>query len=1496
MAEELFRQIDKQNILAVFAPEVPYCLGADGSQLRTRCRAIISFSIGPFPIQHSFLVLSKLRHPAILGSDFLEDKECNVDFPQRKLRFENGRHVDLHRPNKRVGQNMPVIMGSDPLELSDSANGYKRHNRHLRRQARRKKRKRKERRRERKLRKKKARRSRSEEEGPTSQESSTELEEDTPPSTSSTVTPLMSIKFPPGFKDPRTGKPIGPESPAPSTQPTETPLLSSSHQDDTEESTPWRIHRKRKNKTSQRAPVQITPPTPEEQRKERTALLEFVRERNRTPPAPQETPAVPVYNRFSPLYESSPEEGMDESPKPQRPPRVRRDRARQKAPSLDPLGAEEPTTRATPPTREPRNILLFTEKLDDSSGSGLELQWRERDKILKLMEEGIPPSRVEFIESPNWDGIELLNSPCEEEPSTPVTPEAGTPEKSPSPPEVQNMETPPEEDETPTTFSFPWNDPLNRPPTARDLEEDAGSAEPKPPDIGTDDPQMRQAIIELLKKNEHMFAPTDLQLGTTKLMEFPIETENVAPIKQKAYPCPWSQKKIIEEHIRNMLEAGVIRPSCSPWASPVLLVDKPVENGKRQYRFCVDFRKLNKVTKKNSAPLPNINDVLDSLQGSKVFSSLDLKSGYWQVPIREGDQEKTAFITHLGLFEFTKVAFGLCNAPSAFVTLMNAALGDIQYKYVLAYLDDLIIHSKTLEEHIVHLQEVFKRLEAAGLMLKPSKCRYLCPVLPFLGHIISADGVRVCPDKVAAIANLEPPETVKLVRGFIGMCSYYRKFIPNMAEIAKPLVRLTKKSVKFEWTEECQEAFNLLKQKLATAPVLAFPNPEHRFVLYTDASAHSIGAILAQIDDEGTERVVQYASQKLTPTQERWSASERECYAIVRAVNRFRQYLLGSEFTLYTDHKPLSSLFIASMKNTRIQRWATTLSEYDIKIEHKPGGQMRADFLSRIPAPEPQGGATEDDDRYLPEIHNLQPPALLLCDRCRDPLLLSTPPSVDGDPGNSFEFMAKSKRDWPLQLCPACEEDLHDYPQMWEYEQEEDPGEISSRNEIQDPVERPEDPSPEREEKELPLQHHHDPTWDHIYHRVDAMCAEASWSDTAEPYDSDRDADFEDSDWDGPLEFPAQTPETPENKGYEDSNEMPSALNPLEGEQPPQEKGPRLKLQQIHEYLRASAVTPTDPLGEEALVEQSQENRWADHPVWANYATQLDGSPLAFFLPSHYKALMILTRYAPPYTEAWTDSDSLCFYFVGTVPEERPFGPFWDAQCEDHFKSRQPEIPPDAYRLFKFGRAVQQDLDTQGREDQWERAYTESQNYLLLHRKYVRKAGRLLGVDMECHDLSKTRLLSTALAFLFHFGEDRTHAAPYEKELATLAWDAVHAGHLELENHHPEHQGAHPIDPLRMFVDRLSVRLQKHGYPGIDSWDLPLMYIPKEYQDQWQQFKAKHQHIDVYSHLCPPENAQPSTSTEETPNVELPGENPGSEDDPYTELPNISCIDIDQPG
>ena len=223
----------------------------------------------------------------------------------------------------------------------------------------------------------------------------------------------------------------------------------------------------------------------------------------------------------------------------------------------------------------------------------------------------------------------------------------------------------------------------------------------------------------------------------------------------------------------------------------------------------------------------------------------------------------------------------------------------------------------------------------------------------------------------------------------------------------------------------------------------------------------------------------------------------------------------------------------------------------------------------------------------------------------------------------------------------------------------------------------------------------------------------------------------------------------------------------------------------------------TEPTEITPLEDHTRENKWASHPIWANYATQLDESPLAYFLPTHFEALRILTAVAPPYAEAWTQSGSLCLYFVGTVPEDRPFGPFWDPQCEEHYISKKAQFPSDAYRFFTFGRAVQQDLDTQDRDDQWERAYKASKEYTATHRKYARKIGKLTDIDMECHDLSKTRLLDAAQAFLFHFGDDRTKAGPYDKELVSLAWEAMDAGHLELENHHLEYQGHPPSTPSR---------------------------------------------------------------------------------------------------
>ena len=544
------------------------------------------------------------------------------------------------------------------------------------------------------------------------------------------------------------------------------------------------------------------------------------------------------------------------------------------------------------------------------------------------------------------------------------------------------------------------------------------SPEPEPmiggayPDIGTNDVQSRQKVMQLLQENSHMFASNDLELGTTHLMEFRIDTGEHPPFRQRPYRPAWTQKKVLEEHLQNMLDAGVISPSCSPYASPVILVPKKQDpqTGQMDYRLCIDYRRLNSITTKNAAPLPNIADVLDSLEGSTVYSCLDLRQGFWQIPVAEEDRHKTAFITHKGLFEFNKVAFGLCNAPSAFVQLMNAALGDAQYNHVIAYLDDVVIHSKDLESHLEHLQDVFRRFEEAGLRLKMSKCQFLKPEVSFLGHIVSQKGIHVSPEKIEAISNLDPPTNVRGVRGFLGMCSYYRKFLPHFADIARPLTNLTKKQEKFKWSKECQNAFDELKHGLSTAPVLSFPSPERPFIVHTDASAFAIGAVLSQMDATGEkEQVVQYLSHKLSEQQCRWSASERECFAIVYALGKFRPYLLGSKFTLYTDHKPLSSLFVSSMKNARIQRWSVMLSEYDFEIKHKAGTKMvQADFLSRNPQPHEEVGEPVVEDRYLPEIDGIIEPT---CINCGMPY---------AEPHDPFLAVNLKREEGYYFLCPEC--------------------------------------------------------------------------------------------------------------------------------------------------------------------------------------------------------------------------------------------------------------------------------------------------------------------------------------------------------------------------------------------------------------------------------------------------------------------------------------------
>ena len=396
-----------------------------------------------------------------------------------------------------------------------------------------------------------------------------------------------------------------------------------------------------------------------------------------------------------------------------------------------------------------------------------------------------------------------------------------------------------------------------------------------------------------------------------------------------------------------MEKDGIIRKSESPWSSPVVLVKK--KNGK--LRFCVDYRKLNSITKKDTYPLPRIDEMLDNLGKAKWFTSLDLTSGYWQVQVKEEDKEKTAFITKYGLYEFNVMPFGLCNAPSTFQRLMDVVLSSVLWKYAMVYIDDVNIYSESFEQHLEHLNEVFKLIKKANLQINPEKCHFCTNEMQFLGHIVGIDGIKPNPQKVEKLEKLPSPKNITQLRAFIGLASYYRRFIEGFAKKAAPLHELLKKNVEFIWTDKHEEIFNWLKQRLITPPILQYPDYNISFILFTDASYQGIGAVLAQIKDK-KEYVIAYASRTLSPAEKNYSTVELECLAVVWAVKYFRHYIHGTRFTLVTDHKALQWLLNSTTinDNKRITRWRLTLQEYQYDIKYRAGSRnQNADFFSRLP-------------------------------------------------------------------------------------------------------------------------------------------------------------------------------------------------------------------------------------------------------------------------------------------------------------------------------------------------------------------------------------------------------------------------------------------------------------------------------------------------------------------------------------------------------------------
>lgn len=456
----------------------------------------------------------------------------------------------------------------------------------------------------------------------------------------------------------------------------------------------------------------------------------------------------------------------------------------------------------------------------------------------------------------------------------------------------------------------------------------------------------KEQLFALFLEYRDLFAKSPDDFGRTGKIKHTIHTEGCQPIRQSTRRISPAKKEEAAKLLKEMLDRNVIRPSSSPWASPVVLVQK--KDGST--RFCIDYRRLNTITRKDAYPLPRVDDTLDTLSGSKWFSTLDLISGYWQVEMSSSDKEKTAFCTHEGLFEFQVMPFGLCNAPATFQRLMDMVLAGIQWKNCLVYLDDIIVIGRTFEEHLSNLREVFERLKGAGLRLKPSKCNFCSPQVEFLGHIVSRDGVHTDPRKTAKVAKWPTPNSKKEVQQFLGLANYYRRFVQDFSTIAKPLHRLTEKTVKFEWTAECQSSFQDLRHRLVTAPILAFPDHSRVFILDTDASATGIGAVLSQQQEDGTERVIAYASKVLTRPERQYCVTRRELLAVVIFIHQFRPYLLGKQFLLRTDHGSLTWLSNFKDPEGQLARWLERLQEYDFKISHRPGRKhQNADALSRRP-------------------------------------------------------------------------------------------------------------------------------------------------------------------------------------------------------------------------------------------------------------------------------------------------------------------------------------------------------------------------------------------------------------------------------------------------------------------------------------------------------------------------------------------------------------------
>lgn len=457
----------------------------------------------------------------------------------------------------------------------------------------------------------------------------------------------------------------------------------------------------------------------------------------------------------------------------------------------------------------------------------------------------------------------------------------------------------------------------------------------------------REQLEQLLVDYADVFSTGKRDIGRCKMgVQHHIRLKpDAVPVKQRSRRIPLAYKEEVKENLKAMMEDGVIERSSSEWASPLVIVRK--RSG--ELRICVDYRKLNEATQVTSYPLPNITDALDRLADATYFTTIDMVSGYHQVEVAPEDREKTAFITPHGLFQYCRMPFGLAGAPGTFQSVVEDMLQVLDADDVLAYLDDVICFHSSFPDHLVGIERLLRAVRNTGFKLSGKKCQFATKSVDFLGHTIDKDGVRPQPEKIDIIREWARPQTEPELRKFIGVCTFWRKFVKGFSQIAAPLHELLNKP-EYHWTSECEQAFNTLKQLLCTSVTLALPHRQGRFSVTCDASDLAVGFYLEQTDSDGNKRPIAFGGRKLSQAERNYSTTEKECLAVIQALKSYRPYLLGQEFDLYTDHESLKWLLTRSQEHSgRLWRWVDKFREFQCKVHHIPGTKnIVADALSRI--------------------------------------------------------------------------------------------------------------------------------------------------------------------------------------------------------------------------------------------------------------------------------------------------------------------------------------------------------------------------------------------------------------------------------------------------------------------------------------------------------------------------------------------------------------------